>query len=150
MSSLFSDVIFGSSDAANGEGLKILWRLLIRSIIIWDSNSTKTICWGGPYYGMVAEGKVSDSESSDHFVDFFNWYSAVFSQYIRSKELLLLCDYWELINEVVWFESQICSGWLQGQLGVVFSIKTRIMVRVRNPQEYIDLRDLIQWLTGFN
>ena len=31
---------------------------------------------------LVAEGKVRDSEGSDHFVDFFSWYSAVFSQYM--------------------------------------------------------------------
>ena len=34
-------------------------------------------------------------------------------------------DYWELVNEWVWFESQICRGWLLGQLGEVLSVKTQ-------------------------
>ena len=30
---------------------------------------------------------------------------------------------WEVVNEWVWFEWQICRGWLQGQLGQVLSVK---------------------------
>jgi len=44
-------------------------------------------------------------------------------------------DYWELVNEWVWFESQICRGWLLEQLGEVLSIKTQgtgNMVYLRN------------------
>jgi len=40
-------------------------------------------------------------------------------------------DYWELVNEWVWFESWICREWLQGQLGEDLSVK------IQGNREYV-------------
>jgi len=66
---------------------------------------------------------------------------------------LLVCnwpslDYWELVNEWVWFESWICREWLQGQLGEVFKTQGNRNNGTLNGPIKWSLENLVQWLIG--